>query len=145
MTPPATAPALVDVVAGVLVDDGRILVGQRAPHVRHAGKWEFPGGKVEAGESLGQALRRELFEELAIEAQIGAEIWRTTIVIDSRPRLRLVFFAVTDYQGELVNQVFSAVRWVTPHGLHSLDLLDADRDFVGRIGRGDVVVDGIEP
>lgn len=142
MTSPATH-ALIDVVAGILVDDGRILVGQRAPNVRHAGKWEFPGGKVEAGESLDRALRRELFEELTIDAEVGGEIWRTTIVIDRKPRLRLVFFAVPDYSGAVVNQVFSAVRWVTPDTLRSLDLLDADREFVARIARGDIIVDGL--
>lgn len=142
MNQPAT-PALLDVVAGILVDEGRILVGQRAPHVRHAGKWEFPGGKVEAGESLAEALRRELFEELAIDARIGEEIWRTTIVIDRRPRLRLVFFRVPDFDGTLVNQVFAAVRWVSPAALRRLDLLDADREFVARVGRGDIAIDGL--
>lgn len=142
MTEPTT-PAPVDVVAGILVDEGRILVGQRAPHVRHAGKWEFPGGKVEVGETLAQALQRELFEELSINATVGRELWRTTIFIDRRPRLRLVFFAVPQYRGPLTNRVFAAVRWVAPDDLRGLDLLDADREFIGRIGRGDVAIDGL--
>lgn len=142
MTEPTT-PAPVDVVAGILVAEGRILVGQRAPHVRHAGKWEFPGGKVEVGETLAQALHRELFEELSIHATVGRELWRTTILIDRRPRLRLVFFAVPHYLGPVTNRVFAAVRWVAPDDLRELDLLDADREFIGRIGRGDVAIDGI--
>lgn len=131
-------PRPIDVVAGILIDNGRILVGQRAAHVRHPGKWEFPGGKVEPGESLSEALRRELREELAIDTEIGREIWRTIVVVEQRPRLRLVFYAVPAYTGVIRNEVFAAIAWVEPSALAALDLLDADRDFIARFNRGEL-------
>ena len=72
-----TKPALM-VVAAVIESEGRILIGQRRAQDRHALKWEFPGGKVEPFESPRDALRRELQEELGVDAEIGPEIIRYT-------------------------------------------------------------------
>ncbi len=69
-------PAPLRVVGAVLVEGARILAARRAPHTRDAGRWEFPGGKVEPGESPQQALARELREELGIEAEVGWLIGR---------------------------------------------------------------------
>ncbi|MGH9783493.1 MAG: NUDIX domain-containing protein, partial [Terriglobia bacterium] len=65
------------VVAALLFDKGRVLICQRSPDGQFPSKWEFPGGKIEPGEDPKEALRRELFEELGIRAEIGAEVWRT--------------------------------------------------------------------
>ena len=67
---------MVQVVAAILQNDGKILVGQRTPDQSHPLKWEFPGGKVEPGESLEQALARELEEELGIHGAAGELITR---------------------------------------------------------------------
>ena len=130
--------APIEVVAGIIVDGDRVLVGQRADHVRHPGKWEFPGGKVEPGELRPDALLRELHEELGIDAVCGEELWRTTIRVDGAPRLRLFFLAVPRYRGTIVNRVFAATAWCRPSDLGELDLLDADRDFVRRVRAGSI-------
>src|ERR1700733_927209 len=67
----ASFPTTVLVAAAVLIEDGRVLLTQRKPGTHLAGAWEFPGGKVEAGEDPREALRRELREEVGIEAQVG--------------------------------------------------------------------------
>src|SRR5262245_14335788 len=72
--PTAMSTAHVHVTAGILTRDGKILACQRRADQSHGSKWEFPGGKCEAGESLEECLRRELREELGIEAEIGAEV-----------------------------------------------------------------------
>jgi 8-oxo-dGTP diphosphatase len=132
------ATRVIEVTAGVLVHDGRVLVGQRPPGTRHAGKWEFPGGKVEAGESLPECLRRELHEELAIEADVGAQLWRAVHRYPGGPDVAVTFFRVGAYRGRLSNQHFEALQWVTLADLATLDVLDADRAFVAALGRGAV-------
>ncbi|TPW19804.1 MAG: 7,8-dihydro-8-oxoguanine triphosphatase, partial [Elusimicrobia bacterium] len=68
---------MISVCAGVILRSGGVLLARRAPGRRHAGQWEFPGGRVEPGESPQAALKRELREELGIEAVVGEEVTRT--------------------------------------------------------------------
>lgn len=119
-----------EVVAGVIIRHGRVLVCQRRADADHPGKWEFPGGKVESGESLPEALRRELREELAIEACVGRLLWRIPCHYPGRRPILLSFFAVEQYAGELDNRQFATVRWVPPGSLRELDWLEGDRAFV---------------
>lgn len=128
-------PLLVSV--GILHRNGQILVGQRRPGDRHPFKWEFPGGKVEYGESPQQALVRELREELQIEAEIGGELARYEHDYASGSRVHLLFFAIREFQGEPRAQVFEQIRWIDPDDLSGLDFLDGDLDFVKRLARGD--------
>jgi 8-oxo-dGTP diphosphatase len=124
------------VVAGVIRDrEGRILVGQRRRDDTHALKWEFPGGKVEAGEEPEQALIRELREELGIEAVLGGELSRFPYRYGSRPPFVLIFFDVADYAGTPVNNVFERIAWEEPRRLPNYDFLDADVEFVRRLGK----------
>lgn len=125
------------VAAGIIVRDGRILVGQRREGGRHSLKWEFPGGKVEQGESPQQALVRELAEELRIEAQAGRELARYEHEYASGSRVHLLFFVVSDFSGEPEAQVFEQIRWVDLADLPALDFLAGDLDFVRRLARGD--------
>ena len=90
---------IVDVVAAVIERGGLILIGQRKPRGRHALKWEFPGGKVEAGEESREALARELREELSIEARIGDEIERYDFSYSAGHVTRLIFFHVVAIRG----------------------------------------------
>src|SRR5580700_8667605 len=99
-----------NVVAAVIERDGRVLICQRK-RGRHALKWEFPGGKVEAGESSQEALARELREELAIEARIGAEVHRHDVRYGNGPMIHLLFYSVTDFSGEPVNLQFAQIVW----------------------------------
>src|SRR4249920_2877553 len=91
---------IVEVVAAVIERAGLILIGQRKPRGRHGLKWEFPGGKVEAGEESREALIRELHEELGIEARIGVEIERYNFSYSAGHVTRLIFFHVTEFTGE---------------------------------------------
>ena len=73
--------------------------------------WEFPGGKVEPGESPGQALTRELEEELAIRDARGEEILRYDYEYPGKPAITLIFFRVTSYEGEPKNLIYREMRW----------------------------------
>jgi 8-oxo-dGTP diphosphatase len=129
------APLLVS--AGIIHRDGQILVGQRRRADRHPLKWEFPGGKVESGETPQQALVRELREELQIEATVGTELARYEHEYPSGSRVHLLFFAIPAFTGEVKGLVFEQIQWVEVQRLPSLDFLDGDFDFVRRLARGD--------
>lgn len=112
-------------------------MGQRRKSDRHPLKWEFPGGKVEYGESPQQALVRELREELQIEARVGSELARYEHDYPSGSRVHLLFFAVRDFEGEPCAKVFEQICWIDLRSLPKLDFLDGDIDFVRRLARGD--------
>lgn len=126
------------VVAGVLERDGRLLICQRRNGDRHALKWEFPGGKVEDGETPAEALKRELCEELGIRAAEGHEIVRYEYRYPRGKPLLLLFHRVTGFEGEPVNGVFEKIVWELPERLHTYDFLDGDRDFIKRLARGEL-------
>ncbi len=125
------------VTAGVIHREGQILVGQRRAIDRHPFKWEFPGGKVESGESPQQALVRELREELEIEANIGTELARYEHEYAGGSRIHLLFFEVSQFSGEPSARVFEQIQWVDRLRLPALDFLQGDLDFVNRLARGD--------
>jgi len=123
------------VVAALLVRGDRVLVCQR----REAGpfplKWEFPGGKVEKGEGLAEALSRELREELGIEIAPGGEIFRHNHCYRDGTQVELVFFRVTGYRGEIVNKVFHDIRWAGLEELRHFDFLDGDWPLIEKLQR----------
>lgn len=125
------------VVAALIENNGRVLVCQRKPGGRHPLKWEFPGGKVEPGESPRAALQRELHEELAIDAKVGQEIVRYVHQYGRRSPLLLIFYRVEHFQGALQNKAFEQIDWVEHRRLREYDFLDGDVDFVRRIARGE--------
>lgn len=131
----ARSPLLVS--AGIIHREGKILVGQRRAGDRHALKWEFPGGKVEHGETPQEALVRELEEELRIEATVGSELARYEHDYPSGSRVHLLFFHVSRFQGEPEARVFEQIQWIDFAELPKLDFLDGDFDFVRRLSRGD--------
>lgn len=120
----------VQVVAAVIEREGKILVCRRAAGDSHPGKWEFPGGKMEPGESPRQALARELREELGIRARIGRRIARATHLYPEHRRVELQFFAVDGFEGEPSNLVFAEIRWERPSLLPEYDFLEADLPLV---------------
>jgi 8-oxo-dGTP diphosphatase len=125
------------VSAGIIHRNGEVLVGQRRRGDRHAFKWEFPGGKVEHGETPQAALVRELWEELHITAEVGSELARYEHEYPSGSRVHLLFFAVRSYQGEPAARVFEQICWVPLSRLLEFDFLEGDLDFIRRLSRGD--------
>lgn len=129
-----TRPALM-VVAAVIERNGQVLIGQRRVNDRHALKWEFPGGKVEPHEPPRDALRRELREELGIDAEIGPEIVRYEFQYPKRSPILLIFHQVNAFRGEMRNDAFEQIKWELRERLPEYDFLDGDRDFVRRLAR----------
>ena len=132
--------AVVDVAVGVLLQaDGHFLLTSRPEGKVYAGYWEFPGGKLEVGESVEQALRRELQEELGIT--IGAvQVWKTQMVDYPHALVRLHFCKVWDWQGELQMREAQSHAWqvlpvavgpVLPGTIPVLDWLAQEREFTG--------------
>lgn len=121
------------VVAAALVDrDGRLLVQQRPEGLSMAGLWEFPGGKLEAGETPEAALIRELAEELAIDvdhACLAPACFASDTLGDKH--LLLLLYVCRKWRGTPVAQHASALRWVRPVELHSLDMPPADKPLIG--------------
>jgi mutator protein MutT len=120
----------VEVVAAVIERNGQVLICQRKRGSRHALKWEFPGGKVEPGEQLPEALARELREELKIEARIGDQIGQHEVQYPKGPVIWLHFFRVTEFTGEPVNTEFEQIVWAPRARLTDYDFLDGDVAFV---------------
>src|SRR5579862_5955720 len=111
MSGPASAPKVKRVVAGILVRGGEVLCCQRPASDPFPLKWEFPGGKVEPGETPEQALARELEEELAISQASGREITRYSYTYPGKNPIELIFYRITAYGGEPQNLVFHEMRW----------------------------------
>jgi 8-oxo-dGTP diphosphatase len=130
---------MITVAAGILKQDGRILICQRKRTGAFPLQWEFPGGKVEAGEDAQTCVKRELREELAIEADIGPEVSAFQYTYPNGFQVSLVFFRVSGYTGEMANQAFEQILWVEPRELLNYDFLEADRALVARIARGEMV------
>ena len=124
------------VVAGLIVRDGKILVCQRTKHQTMPLKWEFPGGKIEEGEQPRYALRRELEEELGIDATIGDEVARIRHEYRSGNSVELRFFVVREYGGEMENRIFRDMQWADPLELAKFDFLEADLTLVNDLARG---------
>lgn len=103
----------VDVAVGVLIDgQGRFLLTSRPPGKVYAGHWEFPGGKLEPGENIEQALRRELHEELGITIGLALP-WRVELMDYPHARVRLHFCKVFSWQGDFEMREGQAMVWQT--------------------------------
>ena len=124
------------VVAGLILNQGKILVCQRTRHQTMPLKWEFPGGKIEEGEQPRDALRRELEEELGILADIGDEIARIQHEYPNRSIVELRFYVVRSYRGELENRIFREIRWADLAELPQFDFLEADLTLVNDLAKG---------
>jgi 8-oxo-dGTP diphosphatase len=130
MSAPSGSPASGRLVVGAAILDGagRLLAAQRGSPARYAGRWEFPGGKVEAGESPVDALIRECREELGIGIAVGEVVGEVSLDIG---RLRVYLAGITD--GQPVARVHTALRWLEPSDLDDVEWIDADRPLVERL------------
>lgn len=128
----------IKVVAALICDRDRLLVCQRRADGPLPLKWEFPGGKVEVGEGDVDALRRELREELGIDVQSAAELFRTRHVYPGSMEVDLRFFHVKDFAGSVVNRAFLEIRWVSVSELKLLDFLEGDLPLIEKLTAGEL-------
>jgi len=124
------------VVAALIWKDGKLLICQRTRHQVMPLKWEFPGGKIEEGEQPRDAMRRELDEELCIQANVGDEVTRFRHEYPNGNAVELRFYDVQGYSGDMENKIFRAIRWVQPADLPSYDFLEADLELVKDLASG---------
>ena len=118
------------VVAGALFDaEGRVLIAQRPAGKALAGRWEFPGGKVDVGESEHAALRRELREELGIEVIAARPFMRLAHAYQDRD-VELSLWIVERFAGKPRSLDAQALKWVSPAALAAEDILEADQPFI---------------
>ena len=132
----APGPALRFVAAALILRDKEVLIGQRRPDQPMGPLWEFPGGKIEPGESPQEALTRELSEELGIRAEVGPAVTRIRHHYRRGGAVDLQFFAVREFSGEIDNQIYQQVRWVKLEDLPGYDFLAADRGLVKDLAAG---------
>ena len=126
-----------EVAVGVITHGGRVLACQRHANVRYPLKWEFPGGKIEKGETPPEALARELHEELDIHAVVGQEFFRQEWIYPDGladpardGAFRVFYFFVRSFTGTPVNRVFEQIRWVSLQELQELDILEGNTEAV---------------
>ena len=116
-------------VAAIIKKDKEILIGKRKDNDIGGGKWEFPGGKIEIGETNEKALERELYEELGINVKIGKELmnyehmFKTTIY-------NISFMEIMEYEGEICNNAHSEIKWVRFSNLLEYDFISGDYRFI---------------
>ncbi|HET9391835.1 MAG TPA: 8-oxo-dGTP diphosphatase MutT [Steroidobacteraceae bacterium] len=135
------------VVAGALFDHaGRVLIAQRPAGKHLAGRWEFPGGKVAAGESEMQALARELQEELGVQVRRSRPFMRLAHEYSDRT-VELSMWLVEEFAGEPAGLDDQRLKWVAPTRLPEEDILEADRPFIEalRIRALEAAHRGVEP
>ena len=113
-----------------------ILVCQRRRDQPMSLKWEFPGGKIEAGETAKQALSRELEEELGIAAVIGPRVAQIRHRYRNGGTIDLQFFTVRQFDGELSNRIFNAMVWAPLSALPTYDFLAADLGLIRDLSEG---------
>jgi 8-oxo-dGTP diphosphatase len=122
------------VTAGIIEGNGKVLIGRRKPGKHMGGKWEFPGGKIEPGETPEQSLARELSEELGVQAQVGQFLGRAFFDGEG-VSLELLVYRVEGVEGVPALREHEELRWVRPEELRSYDLADSDRAVVEKLYR----------
>lgn len=128
-TLPKEAGGPVEVVAGILERDGRFLIAKRAKEGRLPSLWEFPGGKVEAGESHPEALEREFMEELGVTIRVGGPI-ASTVHCYPDGTIRLSGFRIYHQEGDFELRVHQELQWVPLAELRAWRLAPADLPIV---------------
>ena len=122
----------VEVAAGLVFRDGKLLIARRLPEAHLGGLWEFPGGKREAGESFEQCLRRELAEELGIEAQVGEMVEELTHHYDDRT-VHLKFFRCRWRRHEPRAILCNEFAWIGPGQLAGYPFPAADARLLEKL------------
>jgi len=121
-----------DVVAGIIVRQDRFLAARRSPAMTCPGFWEFPGGKVEAGETLGEALARELEEELSIAID-AFSLWKVKEKKIKGCAIRLFFHLVTEFSGTPTPREGQELAWITREEARDYSFLPVDEEILSEL------------
>ncbi|SFJ58261.1 8-oxo-dGTP diphosphatase [Desulfomicrobium apsheronum] len=122
----------IDVVAAIIVREGRFLAARRSASMTESGFWEFPGGKVEAEETLGQALVRELEEELSIAID-AFSLWKVKEKKVKVGAIRLFFHLVTEFSGAPTPREGQELAWITCEEARGYSFLPADEEILSEL------------
>ncbi|MCH5271152.1 MAG: 8-oxo-dGTP diphosphatase MutT [Lachnospiraceae bacterium] len=122
----------IEVVAAIILDQGKIFATQRG-YGEFKDGWEFPGGKMEQGETPEQALKREIREELDVEIEVG-QLFDTVEYDYPSFHLTMHCFLCTIKSGELVLKEHEAAKWLDKESLNSVEWLPADLDLIEKLG-----------
>jgi len=117
------------VIAALITDKDKVLIAQRAKKDSLYGKWEFPGGKVELGETDQECLQRELFEELGITATVG-DYFMSSFFEHNNTSYEMRVYQVPSFTGELFLHEHAAIKWVTSKELSNFDMPEPDKPVV---------------
>ena len=129
---------VVKVVAAAMENDGRYFIVKRPMNGQLPGKWEFPGGKMEPGESPEESLRRELMEEFSIETEVGHFIGshEHQYEIPGLNRINLMAYRVNRISGDIVLNEHTDMAWVAPEEMLQYEFVDADYFLVEHLRAG---------
>ncbi len=125
---------MIKVAVGIITNNrNEILLCQRKPNLPYPLKWEFPGGKVNDGETTEECLRRELNEELGIEAKIGKLYHRQHYIYHDSGTFDVFYYIVDFYSSDVVNKVFESYRWIPVAELLNYDILEGNKEVIEKL------------
>jgi len=130
---------MIRVTAAILINDDRILIAQRRDTDKLAGKWEFPGGKIEDNETPEQCLIREMKEEFDIEVAIG-EFFGESTYNDEKGTVQLLAYYTTWKSGSFSLNAHAAIRWVSLSQLQEFEFAPADKPIVEKLQKGTIPI-----
>jgi mutator protein MutT len=141
-----------EVAAGILVDGDRVLIARRQERDHQGGRWEFPGGKRHAGETVAQCLRREMIEEIGLEVEVG-RLWRALTHVYPDRRVSIYFHLCESKSGTPRAIECDEIRWVRPEELAALPFVEGDlvvladlaRDLADLADRDGAEAEGAKP
>lgn len=128
---------MMEVTAAIITENGKVLIAKRKPTGRLSGKWEFPGGKSEGGETPEQCLKRELHEEFEIDVEVG-EYLGTSVHEYDFGTIELMAYRTEVMGGEMKLNDHAEIAWATAVDIESFDFAPADLPFVDMIRKGEI-------
>jgi len=126
---------MIQVAVAIIEQSGKILIARRQKDDPLKGKWEFPGGKIMEDETHEQCLKRELHEELGIEAEVG-DLLYTTQHVYNHIAVELFFYTVKYLDGEIKLKEYRQIRWVGKENLNKYNFLEANVPLLKILGEG---------
>ena len=121
-----------EVTAAIIMNENRVLIAERAPDENLAGKWEFPGGKIEPGETPQECLKREIREELEVDIDV-LDLFGESIYAYQNGTIKLIAFWCQWNSGDFRLNVHSRIEWVTHRELDLYDFAPADLPLVEKL------------